>query len=107
MRCLDTAPSAIRGCPAGPGGGAGREMAVAGPVEECCLAAHFESEVEHRIEAVLALLEPVMMMLLAGLVGFTAVSIMVPLYGTCRLATSISMPPVSTPIRPPWNWTIR
>lgn len=46
------------------------------------LASHFEMEVEYRIEAVLALLEPMMMMLLAGLVGFTAVSIMVPLYGT-------------------------
>ncbi|MBT9586832.1 type II secretion system F family protein [bacterium] len=46
------------------------------------LAGHFESEVEFRIEAMLALMEPLLMMLLAGMVGFTAVSVMVPLYGT-------------------------
>ena len=46
------------------------------------LASHFESEVEYRIAAMLALLEPLLMLLLAAMVGFTAVSIMVPLYGS-------------------------
>lgn len=46
------------------------------------LAQHFESEVEYRIDGLLTLLEPALMMLLAGLVGFSAVAVLLPLYGT-------------------------
>jgi len=46
------------------------------------LARHLEAEVGYRIEAVMALMEPLLISLLAGLVGFTVVALMVPLYGT-------------------------
>jgi len=46
------------------------------------LAQHFDSEVEYRIEGLMSLLEPALMMLMAGLVGFAAVAVLLPLYST-------------------------
>lgn len=46
------------------------------------LARHFESELQYRTQTLMSLLEPAMLLLLAGMVGFLAISLMVPLYGS-------------------------